>query len=242
MKQNLLTYKEYFTKQKYLDDFGWSSEWNSEVRKWLRYVHEIAPDFLQKSKNRIIKEKQRDELLAEFKSLYFTGTKLGLKITEIEPLGKNNYHLDFSFKDQSGKEWMVEVKSPSWRGEVWKDSSLTQEEKKERLLKPQFVNAEVKSFSIDDAIIEPIKNSVNKFKPQTNNLLLISPNMFTTPLVHPYLNQRVKNLVENYDKERVISSLCILQVTLPVNADFRYDYKFIQIKELPKIPPRPPKI
>jgi hypothetical protein len=119
-KQNVPFFLDLFGPHAYLDDFGHSPEWNQEMEHWLSYVKSINPTWYELNKSRVNSEKQRDELLGEYKSLYYFGKIKGLKITEFEPSGNAGKKNDFAFNDQGSEVWHTEVKSPSWRGEVSK--------------------------------------------------------------------------------------------------------------------------
>lgn len=114
-------FDDLFGNAKFNDDFGWSSEWNIEVEKWLTFVKQKDGDYYKSHKKRARSDKQRDELLGEYKAAYFIEKKVGCKIVEFEPEGQNGKKLDFSFEDINGTVWFAEVKSPSWRNEVAKE-------------------------------------------------------------------------------------------------------------------------
>ncbi len=121
LKQNVPLFVELFNAHEYKDDFGHSPEWNEEMEQWLSFVKSINPTWYESNKSRVNTEKQRDELLGEYKSLYYFGKILGCKITQFEPAGNNNKKNDYAFYDKGNEEWYTEVKSPSWRGEVSKE-------------------------------------------------------------------------------------------------------------------------
>lgn len=120
-KSKLIKFNKLFISANYTDDFGWSHEWNAEIEKWLYFVIQKDTNFYKMNKNRVRSDKQRDELLGEYKAAYFIGSLCSRDVLEFEPNGKNNKKLDFSFKDKNGDLWLAEVKSPSWRNEVAKE-------------------------------------------------------------------------------------------------------------------------
>lgn len=120
-KQNVPLFLDLFGSQNYNDDFGHSPEWNQEIEQWLSYVQSLNPTWYESNKARVNSEKQRDELLGEYKALYYFGKIKGCKITKFEPLGNGTRKNDFAFNDKDSQEWYSEVKSPSWRGEVSKN-------------------------------------------------------------------------------------------------------------------------
>jgi len=119
--QNLHLFNKLFISANFTDSFSWSPEWNEEAEKWLTFINEKDSSYYEAHKKRAQSDKQRDELLGEYKAAYFIGEKLKCKIVKFEPDGRNNKKLDFLFKDKDGAEWFAEVKSPSWRNEVSKE-------------------------------------------------------------------------------------------------------------------------
>jgi hypothetical protein len=120
-KQNVPLFLDLFGPHDYLDDFGHSPEWNQEMEQWLSYVKSLNPTWYESNKSRVNSEKQRDELLGEYKAQFYFGKIKGCKITKFEPSGNGTKKIDFAFNDQVSEEWYSEVKSPSWRGEVSKN-------------------------------------------------------------------------------------------------------------------------
>lgn len=121
LKQNVPLFVKLFGSYEYNDDFGHSLEWNNEIERWLFFIKSKNPIWYKSNKSRVQSEKQRDELLGEYKALYYFGKISDCKITQFEPSGQGSKKNDFAFKDNGDVEWYVEVKSPSWRGEVSKE-------------------------------------------------------------------------------------------------------------------------
>lgn len=234
-KQNIPTFYNLFSKADYKDDFGYSSEWNHEIEKWLLFIKHKDSAFFNRNENRIKREKQRDELLGEYKTAYFFEKNLGYEILEFEPLG---CRLDLLVKDDGGIEWFVEVKTPSWRNEVVEKIKSQQLDKKtemelikDRLNKPQYISGEGGSFSIENAIKDPVKNSVEKFPQGKNNLLVITPNMFaeTAGFANLFAGEQVREIVRTYDDGGLITRVLILETELPIVGDVEYRHTFIEI-------------
>lgn len=164
-------FKDYFENVHYKDDFGYHSGWNQEIDSWLCLLYELDPVRYEKYKKRVVIEDERDAFLAEMKAVYYFKEKLGVTIVKLEPLGKDNFTLDFEFIDIDGKSWLTEVKRPSWRKEVMGDEDMTLQEKLKRLKKPQHINAEARWYSDRDAVDDPIRKAIPKFIKARNNLL-----------------------------------------------------------------------
>lgn len=300
MIHNLQHFNNLFSNNKFQDDFGWLPEWNEEIEKWLTFIDQKDHDYYETHKRRAQSDKQRNELLGEYKAAYFIGKKSHGEILAFEPRGNGTRKLDFRFKDKDGIEWFVEVKSPSWRNQVvreveqrflrdlrgriifngvnpnnfknwqaeitcplcngkmnfeietlslddnaindtitnlicssckkhiWK--SLEQQRVQEinnRVFQPQHITGEARSFDGSEGVEDAIKSCIAaaKFEKGKNNLLIVTPNMFTeSALLMAGFDDghRVKQLLQKYDKEGVITCVVILEVSLPIKRDFAY--------------------
>ncbi len=230
------------------DDFGWSTEWNNEIDKWLEYLYQINPTHYEQNKKRVLKDKQRDEFLGEIKTLYFLGRILGLKIIELEPQGKGKTKLDLSIEDLNNKlVWKVEVKSPSWKGQVWKDPNLTDMQKQARTSKPKIINGESKSFSSEEEIQyaaeDSIKNALPKFISGENNLLVITPDMSQNMLTMFAISamaggsREIQDELFLDDKDKLISTVLVLEPVLPSESGvIEYWHGFLDITSRPSLP------
>lgn len=238
-------YNDYFSGYPQ-DDFGWSPEWCREIGKWLEYIHSLDKKFYERNKNRIYKDDHRDALLGEIKAIYCTGNILGLKIVEIEPSGKGSSILDFSFEDLSGDLWEAEVKSPSWKGQVWKDSAMTKSEKMAREIQPKVRNGDGGSFSSDEeirfAIEDSVKNTAYKLNKGENNLLIITPYLRQDTFVMLAISAMaskhtvVQDEVSLGDPDGVISAVLILEPQFPLSeGKVVYNNDLTSISSTPKI-------
>lgn len=239
-------YKDYFQHVPN-DDFGYSLEWSQEVDRWLEYLYSINPNYYQQNKKRVLKDKQRDEFLGEIKTIYFLGKILGLKIIDIEPAGNGSTKLDLSIEDLSGKLWKVEVKSPSWKGQIWKDPKLTEAQKKARTSLPQYINGEGGSFSseeeIEFAVEDSIKNALPKFIKGENNLLVIVPNMYEQIITMLGISamaggsEAIQGELLVHDIDGLVSVVLVLELVLLMgDPEVKYTHKFIPITRKPELP------
>ncbi|QQG43978.1 MAG: hypothetical protein HYW86_03895 [Candidatus Roizmanbacteria bacterium] len=239
-------YSDYFqhTPQ---DDFGYSPEWNQEINKWLEFVFYLNKDYYKKNKKRVLIDKQRNELLGELKTIYFFGKILRLNIEDLEPDGKDYTKLDLSIKDLKNNLWKVEVKAPSWKGQLWKDSNLSESQKRIRVSKPKYINGEAGSFSSEEEIKytveDSIKNALPKFTKGDNNLLVITPDMhhqIITMLAVSAMaggSGAIQDEITTQDGTNIISTVLILEPILPaLENEVRYSHKFIGVNNKPILP------
>lgn len=224
-------FSDYFRTQNYDDDFGDSIVWKQETDKWLRLASQLDRGWYNTGKTRVGNPKQRDEFLGEAKAIYYFHHYLKVKHIKLEPKGKGRTKLDFAYLDENGKQWLVEVKSPSWQGEVMKDESLTQEQKEQRKKQPRVNNSD-KGGSYDEkhAVEDSIKNALPKFEEGENNILVITPSMIVN---YPNYSTYPSELLENsamkelkvQDPNNLISRVVILQTRCAGGQEIKYAYR-----------------
>jgi len=197
--------------KKYDDDFGCDPIRKAEINKWLELICGLNKKFYDNGKTDIATPEKRDAFLGEIKAVYYCHKFLKGEEFEIEP----NTKIDFTYKKE-GVKFFVEVKSPSWHGEIYKDDSLTLDQKKSRKRMPQYINGEWRSFSPKDAIEDSIKNSLDKFKKNQKNVLIITPNMFVPLHNSPswYVSSIIKEELKKQDTQNLITTVAILETEL----------------------------
>lgn len=187
-------YDKYLSQIKYNDDFGHCEVWNNEIEKWLASV---PIEYLDKNKRRFSnqgREKQRKNFLAELCVSYYLQSELGWELVGPEPMGKGNHILDFKFLDTSRETWYCEVKNSSWENEVMKRKSDLPT-KIARKKQPKHLKNEGGSFSFTDGFEKQIRKANEQFSVGVNNLLVIVPDTFVSPIYDPFLNSDVKEIV-----------------------------------------------
>lgn len=214
--------------KKYDDDFGSNPIWNAEINKWLELIHRLNKKFYDNGKTDIATPGKRDAFLGEIKAVYYCHKFLKGNFFDIEPKTK----IDFKYT-KNDVIFFVEVKSPSWHGEIFKDDSLTLDQKKKREKAPQYINGEGRSFSPRDAIEDSIKNSLHKFEKNQKNILMITPGMFVA--LHDSPNGHVKNVIQEelqkQDTKNLITTVAILETELPAgDSEIKYIYSEYQRK------------
>ena len=113
-------------------------------------------------------------------------------------------------------EAIKNARCESCKNSVWK---LSEKERariiKNRLDKPKHINGEGRCVNIEDAIKDSVKNAVDKFVLGKNNLLIITPDMFSDTVGFSQLfnGKQVRKIVAGIDSSKVISKVLILEVT-----------------------------
>lgn len=221
---NTPLFDKYLSHINYNDAFGHNSIWNQEVEKWLE---SIDLQYLEQNKRRFGKagrEKQRDNFLAELCVNYFLQKKLGWKLNQLTPLGTKLHELEFLFTDTCGVLWYCEVKNSSWENEVMSGKESL-ETKKHRIKEPKYKNGDGRSFSLTDSYVEQIRKATNQFQTGKNNLLVIIPDTFVSPLIDPFLDD---NVWTNTPIDSPITAVGFLEYNLSSDeSEVVYNWKLI---------------
>lgn len=221
------------------DDFGYSQDWKVEIEKWLKCASKINYQIYQKQQKRVIRSKQRDELLGEYKAMYLANNNWQMKkmrFTDEEKAQEKT--VDFKFKDHDNKEWFAEVKSPSWEAELaedYKNGRITLKQFQERKKLPQFINGEGRWLGFD-IFRNPISDTLKKIKVGNNNILFICPNTFGP---HGLLGEmedwyKLRKIVSELDVNQKLSAICFLEINL-YQEGFKYVDQLVNLKQIPKL-------
>ena len=219
-------FNKYLSKNKYEDKFGYHPIWNAEVEKWLSIVDY---EYLEKYKRRFGckgREKQRGNFLAELCVCYYLVEVLGWNLKKLSPIGKGNHELEYLFDDTSGKSWYCEVKNSSWEAEVMNRGGDLKG-KLSRIEKPKYIRRDGRSFAFEDSYITQIRKADKQFKKRNNNLLVIVPDTFVSPLIDPNLSQNVRDAIS---EDSPISTVAFLEICLSLGASkVEYRWKLINL-------------
>lgn len=220
-------FDKYLKPIKYNDAFGHHEIFNDEVERWLSSV---PIDYIEKNKGRFGKvgrEKQRKNFLAELCVSFYLQDKLDWNLISLSPIGNDPHELDYLFCDNSGKKWYCEVKNSSWEKNIM-DGDTDHNSKLLRIGSPKYKNGDGGLLSFDDSYKAQISKAEKQFLMGNNNLLVIVPDTFVSPLVNPYIDQ---NILEVVGDNSPITAIGILDVFLPSGAKrVKYTWKLINIK------------
>lgn len=221
-------FDKYLKPIKYNDAFGHNEVWNDEIEKWLSSV---PVEHIEKNKGRFGKagrEKQRDNFLAELCASYYLQDKLGWNLKEISPIGSGNHELEYLFRDISAKEWHCEIKNSSWEKEIM-DGDGDWDSKVQRTKSPKYIKGDGRSFSFADSYEDQIRKAEKQLMLGNNNLLVILPDTFISPLVNPYIGE---NILEAVADNSPITAIGILDRRLSSGTTVvEYAWKLVNIKE-----------
>src|SRR3989338_1103293 len=184
-----------------------SPRWRAEITKWLDCVYGVDPKYCERAKNRAKQDTfKQAEVLAEIRSMYFLHER-GRAISALEP-----DRVDVTFTDTNGAEWNAEVKCPSYGQEIF-ERDIPRADKLARKQRPKYIN-EGGSFDFKRQYVDPIEKSVSKFEEGSNNLLIISDNLFVSLVEDPSLEENVKTALRGSDPQGKISAVLLLHVQL----------------------------
>lgn len=207
-------------------DFSIDPAWKEEITKWLSCVKNIKHDYYKRAKTRVNQNIQKqEETLAEIRSIYFLKEIKGYDIMELEP-----DRIDLSFTDKTGVDWLAEIKCPSYVKEIF-ENNQTKEESLERKKQPKNIN-ETFAFDFKGGYVDSIKNSLDKFKKGTNNLLIIIDDRFIPLIYDPFLETNLVKKLLKQDVENKISCILLLSITYyPFDNKFEYKSQAVAISK-----------
>ncbi len=160
------------------DDFPSNQIWANEIEKVLSHLkaHNQLQRYLSNLRGKLT---QRNGALSEGRVSFFFWD-IGYKIISWEPHGNANSLGEFEIQWKSSPPIFVEVKGPTWEGELGKN-----ERDNGRKKAGKYIHAETRSLDTIGKVIEAINKAKEqkKFIGGRPNLLVInSSNMFVSPL------------------------------------------------------------
>ena len=147
----------------------------------------------------------RDGVLAEAYVSYFL-SNLGFNVLRYEPEVVPGTSMDLEVEYMEGEAIFVEVKRPSWKGEV------PEEEKNERNKLPKYLDGQGGSVDPSERIVYELKHKVShKLSQDKPNIVAIVPDLFVSPLNVPrdVVIHRVQNGLSDANLEYVSGVLVL---------------------------------
>jgi hypothetical protein len=178
------------------DKFPAWQEWADEVEQILQHTYVTGRFARLLPRLRDVDAKQRDSNLAEARASFFFHRN-GFSILGYNPPGANGNEGDLLIQWGAGPPVFVEVKAPSWRGELFSRSadgmsSLKSEERQwimNRLRQPKDINLETRWINPAGNAIDVIeRNALKKFHDDRPNLVVLADDFFVTPVGLPTLD------------------------------------------------------
>jgi hypothetical protein len=161
----------------------------------------------------------RDAALAEARVAFFL-RRLGFRIVEWEPSAKNGRVGEFTIQWRGGSGILVEVKAPSWQGELTRDELLG-----DRKAMGKYVDLEARAVDPLELPAKVIaKNAAPKFTEEQPNLVVIADDLFLSPVGTPHLEERIKRLVAD-PANRCIGALLFFKAE-PYQGEIEYHIRF----------------
>ena len=152
--------------------------WKEEIDKRLEFIKSKGQ--INRFKPRLNStETQRGEALAEILSAYVLEEILSYRIIEWEKPTIGGKNVDLFITD-GVQEIYAEVKSPSWEAELSQEERLSK-----RKLEPKYIDGEARSLGSWQNIQYAIIKANEKFIFNKNNLVVLSTDLFISPLVLP---------------------------------------------------------
>jgi hypothetical protein len=201
--------------------------WQAEADEFERLLcHLVAHDRFHSFLPRLrLTCKHRIAALAEARASFFFH-RIGFRILEYEPLGDNNTKGDLLIQWRESPPIFVEVKAPSWHGEVAAvnpSTSMQQEWIKKRFLQPKFdyVGCVADSASRVLEVVE--HNALKKLRRNGPNLVVVADDLFVSALGFLTLESKATELMSNAKCDR-LSGLLLFKSDLKSGVDYRIQY------------------
>ena len=135
----------------------------------------------------------RTAALAEVRSAWFL-QQLGFQVLEWEPLANGNRPGDITVRLGDSSQVFVEVKAPTWKGELGREIAAFPAAKPkllERLEGGKYINAEARAVDpVGDVIDIITKNAVPKLADDRPNLVVVADDLFSSPVGNPFLESK----------------------------------------------------
>jgi hypothetical protein len=155
------------------DQFPSHQTWADEVERVLNFAQAKGQfeKYLPKLRGNA---RQRNSALAELRVAFFL-FRNQFPVVEWEPIGANNREGEFTIRTPAGANIFVEVKSPSWEGE------LSDEERASgRKQIGKYLYAETRSIAPWERVQFAVNKAYGKFRSDTSNLLIIADDLFVS--------------------------------------------------------------
>ena len=155
------------------DQFPSDQTWADEVERVLSFA-QVQGQFENYLGALRGNARQRHSALAELRVAFFFARN-HFQITDWKPIGANAREGEFTVKTASSETVFVEVKSPSWEGE------LSEAEKTgDRKQQGKHLHAEARSIAPWERVQFAVDKAYGKFRSDTRNLLVIAADLFVS--------------------------------------------------------------
>ena len=155
------------------DQFPSDQSWADEVERVLSFA-QVQGQFENYMGALRGNARQRHSALAELRVAFFF-SRNQFPIVEWKPVGANGREGEFTIKTPSGTNLFVEVKSPSWEGEL-SDAEKTGERKQQG----KYLHAEARFITPWERVQFAVDKGYSKFRSDTRNLLVIADDLFVS--------------------------------------------------------------
>ncbi|MBI4664604.1 MAG: hypothetical protein HY735_37910 [Verrucomicrobia bacterium] len=155
------------------DQFPSDQTWADEVERVLSFA-QVQGQFENYVGALRGNARQRHSALAELRVAFFF-SRNHFPVVEWKPVGANGREGEFTVKPPSGANVFVEVKSPSWEGEL-SDAEKTGDRKQQG----KHLHAEARSIAPWERVQFAVNKGYGKFRSDTRNLLVIADDLFVS--------------------------------------------------------------
>jgi hypothetical protein len=216
----------------YDDKFPACQEWADEIERVLQhiYVNGKFDEFLPRLRD--VDAKQRDAKLAEARVSFFFHRN-SFRILAYDPPGSDGSEGDLLIQWGDTAPIFVEVKAPSWRGELF---PRTEEAKRlltpvqrewilNRLRKPKDIDLEARWVDPAGQALDVVgRNALKKFFDDRPNLVVVADDFFVTAVGLPTLDAIAKAEMADPEYNRVGGILFFKPECYDAEIEYRIQY------------------
>jgi hypothetical protein len=184
------------------DNFPAHQQWADDVERVLAFLEAERKlgDFFPRLNRQ--NAEHRGAALAEARAAYFL-RELGFDIVEWEPTAIHNRPVDVAIRlHGSPITIFVEVKAPTWQGEVTRALSTATPDEQAAILarvdREKYINAEARFIDPVGVALDVIcRNALPKLADDRPNLVVTVDDLYMSPVGNPFLQSRLKTAFES---------------------------------------------
>lgn len=184
------------------DEFPAHQQWADDVEAVLGFLESEGKlaDFFPRLNRQ--NAEHRGAALAEARVAYFL-RQLGFDIVEWEPTAVHNKPGDLAIRLQGSRiTTFVEVKAPTWQGEVTRALPTATPEERATILarvdREKYINAEARVIDPVGVALDVVcRNALPKLADDRPNLIVTADDLYMSPVDNPFLQSRLKTAFES---------------------------------------------
>jgi hypothetical protein len=209
------------------DDFPASQEWADELERLLCHLQVQGRLDLLLPRLTAMDGKHRDSALAEAR-VSFLFKRIGFRILGYDPPGADGYEGDLLMQWPGTEPIFVEVKAPSWRGEITPEkredrkrlTTTQKQEIKTRHQEPKYKDLEFMWIDPAGQVLDVVgRNALKKLQDDQPNLVVVADDLFVSAVHLPTLAAKAKQCMSDPRWNR-LGGLLLVKAVVPAASEW----------------------